>query len=222
MAINKITAGLASGPGAFAQPVLNQLQTLVNSSDNSQRWFDGYVRKGARFNIGGSLFLADENTAITGTESDYVKLTVSGTVATPSYSPGLTGVSWNSEYNGYYDSSDNLYIFDELKAYNAGTISTTYALTGTDLFAFLQTGAAGTYSVATVPTSGYWIIPAGLYMMIARGVVTSLLILQIEDASGTWVGGSDVGGLVLSDGVHFRIKNWSGDYAEPVYYRKLL
>lgn len=79
----------------------------------------GSVLKGAIFNIGGDLFYTDADTAITGTSSDYVMITPSGSTATASYVTSLTtlSVAWSQAYNGYYDGSGNLFIFDEFKAY---------------------------------------------------------------------------------------------------------
>ena len=80
------------------------------------------VVKGALFNIGGDMFYCGADTAISGTPSDYVKLVVSGSNAVPSFVASLSGVTWNSAYNGYYSGSD-LYLFDEVKAVLAGAIS---------------------------------------------------------------------------------------------------
>lgn len=80
------------------------------------------VVKGALFNIGGDMFYCDADTAISGTPSDYVKLVVSGSTATPSFVASLSGVAWNSAYNGYYNGVD-LYVFDEVKAVLAGAIA---------------------------------------------------------------------------------------------------
>lgn len=90
----------------------------------------GNVVKGSIFNIGGDLFYTDTDTAVSGTASDYVKLTVSGTTATASYETAANitaNVSWNDTYNGYYDSSGNLYLFDETLAKLEGTITTLYS-----------------------------------------------------------------------------------------------
>lgn len=81
------------------------------------------VVKGALFNIQGVLYTADSDTAITGTSSDFVKITPSGATATASYVASLAGVSWSDSHLGYYDASDNLYVFDERKAVAAGTLS---------------------------------------------------------------------------------------------------
>ena len=87
------------------------------------------IPQGATFQVGGVVYYADADTSITGTSSDYVKLTPSGDGSTLSaaFVSSLTGVTWNKIYNGYYDTSQNLYIFDEIKAILAGTLSGSYS-----------------------------------------------------------------------------------------------
>ena len=113
MAINKITAATADSPSTFASPVINQLAALLTVASSTKRASGGYILKGALFNIGGSMFMADSDTAISGTTSDYIKLTVSGDTATAAYTDDISDASWNGAYQGCFDSSGNLYITDE-------------------------------------------------------------------------------------------------------------
>ena len=113
MAINLFTAPLATSPAVFASPVVSELALLVRNIDHQNRFKYGFVRKGAMFNIGGSLFVADSDTAISGTYSGFIKLTVSGTTATASYVDGSQSVAWDDENNGYYDGSGNYYALDD-------------------------------------------------------------------------------------------------------------
>jgi len=103
----------------------NLLEALLLSVQGAQRIVGANVAKGAIFYFGGTTYKADADTAISGSASDYVKLTpsVDGLTLAPSYVANLSGVAWNSTYNGYYDVSGNLYEFDETKAYAAGAIS---------------------------------------------------------------------------------------------------
>lgn len=71
------------------------------------------IKKGVLITIGGSNYYCNADTAITGTPSDYVKITSAGVA---SYVSDLTGVSWNDTYNFYADVSGNAYIFNEAKA----------------------------------------------------------------------------------------------------------
>ena len=117
MAINKIT-----GPGATPSSIsdwagaVDWLNSILPNINIGTKIYNGYVKNGSLFNIGGSLYLADSDTAITGTESDYVMITPSGSTASASYASSLSGVTWDDANKGYYDASDNLYIFDEYKA----------------------------------------------------------------------------------------------------------
>lgn len=74
------------------------------------------IKKGTIIMIGGTIYLADSDTAITGTPSDFVKITPAGAIAAGAYVANLTGVTWNDTYNFYEDVSNNAYIFDEAKA----------------------------------------------------------------------------------------------------------
>src|SRR5690606_38822605 len=83
------------------------------------------VLEGAVINVGGTIYLADDDTAISGTPSPYVAIIPSGATAVAAYVADLTsvGVSWDGAYNGWYDGSGTLYIFDESAALAAGEIS---------------------------------------------------------------------------------------------------
>ena len=92
---------------------------------NKPKWkTSNNINQGNVFQVGGTVYHATGDTAITGTPSDYVKLTPGVGVLAPTYVANLTGVTWSKIYNGYYDVSGNLYIFDELVAIQDGEIST--------------------------------------------------------------------------------------------------
>lgn len=88
------------------------------------------IMKGSAVNIGGAWYVATSDTAITGSASEYVKLTVSGSSVTAAFVANITGVNWNKEWNGWYDALGNYYIFDEVKAFGAGVISTMHSMAG--------------------------------------------------------------------------------------------
>lgn len=86
---------------------------------HGQNWWDfssNTLKQGVRIMIGGSLYLVSSAEAITGTPSDYVRVTPSGSTASAAYVSSLSGVSWNSVWNFYEDGSGNAYLFDEAKA----------------------------------------------------------------------------------------------------------
>ncbi|MDD5303030.1 MAG: hypothetical protein PHS14_07955 [Elusimicrobia bacterium] len=229
MAIEKIPFP-ASVPAAVSdyQKQNALLMALVKSVDGAQKVVGGNVVHGAVFNVGGTLYVATSDTAISGVASDYVKLTPSVDTLTlvPSYVASLAGVSWNAEYKGYYDGSGNLYEFDEAKAIYDGALSVGFInkpnvvdgdLEGTVFGIDFERGNAGTYGEHIIAPSSVWIIPTGIYMLaINYGV-------KLEIYSGSsWISQNNTygGGLVLSDGVNFRLNNYI-DYSNKVVFRKL-
>ena len=220
-------------------------QALLLAAQGAQRIVGSNVAKDAIFYVGGTTYKADADTAISGTASDYVKLTpsVDGLTLAPSYVADLTGVTWSSTYNGYYDASGNLYVFDELKALSLGTITTAKLrevglknLAGgwaTALITALgagwttilaktiidfSVGAAGDYHDDDTLSGATWVIPAGMYIF---SPANADVVLQIKDGTTNWNGAGPLSGIVISDGVNFRLYNNSGA-SRHVYYRKLL
>jgi hypothetical protein len=104
-----------------------ELRALALGIEGPLRIVGTNVVKGAVFQIGGTMYLADADTGISGTASAYVKIMPSGDGSTCSaaFVASLTSVAWNSTYNGWYDSGSpaSLYVFDEAYAYNAGAIA---------------------------------------------------------------------------------------------------
>lgn len=124
MAINEVVFPTVPSPvaGDWAKAVSLISKSFQNINDPLQ--VDGTnIPQGATFQVGGSIYYGDSDTAITGSSSDYVKLTVSGTTLVPSFVADLTGVTWNKVWNGYYDVSDNIYLFNETKAILIGDLS---------------------------------------------------------------------------------------------------
>lgn len=118
MAIIKISSPLSTSPSVFAEPVLNQLLALAIDCNHGNRIGNGYVKKGSLWNIGGVMFIADADTAINGSKNQglstcamAIRFSVSGSTATATYINDLTGVTWNGEYQGYYDASGNMYYY---------------------------------------------------------------------------------------------------------------
>lgn len=85
------------------------------------------VKRGSSVCLGGQWYVATLDEAITGTESPYVKLTVSGATLVASFASNLTGVSWNDEWAGWYDIAGGYYFFDEIKAFSVGAIDRIYS-----------------------------------------------------------------------------------------------
>jgi len=107
------------------QHLIEIQNALLLAVQGVERVVGSNVVKGSVFLVGGATYLATDDTAISGDASQFVKLTpsVDGLTLAPSFVANLTGVSWNSTYNGYYDASGNLYVFDELKAIATSSIA---------------------------------------------------------------------------------------------------
>ena len=113
MAIVKITDADATSPSVFVQPALNQLQALIADRGHGARNNDTHILKGALFSINNELFRADSDTLITGTRftSTFIKFTVSGNLAIPSFEDFLKSdtLTWNGQKQGWYDKNNNYY-----------------------------------------------------------------------------------------------------------------
>ena len=227
MAINKITAPLAASPSVFAQPVLNQLAALLTITNDAKRYADGNILKGAIFNIGGTMYMADSDTAISGTTSDYIAITASGDSATASYTANINNASWNGSYKGWFDTAGVLYIFDESIAFDKGVITKKY---NPDIkLSTFENGLAGTYGTFTAPTGvdDPMVIPKGLYMFTPVKLSFDsnnnkyYISLKILDDDGVWRGQGTCDGLIWSDGIHFGLFASDSSF-RTIYYRKLL
>lgn len=117
MAINKITAPLSDTTTNFATPVINQLQALVIDCNHGDRYDTTKILDGALFCIGGEMFRADADTAISMNPSTatFIKFIVSGTVATVSFvTTPESALTWSGDYQGYYDGDGNYYLAYEV------------------------------------------------------------------------------------------------------------
>ena len=124
--ITLVSAPTAISTTTFAQPSVNYVTDILNAKYPRAIIKDGYILAGTLLSVQGSMYYADSDTAITGTESDYVEITVSSGVATAAYVSSLPTVTYDSEYGGYYDTSGNLYLFNELDAISDGYITDRY------------------------------------------------------------------------------------------------
>lgn len=105
------------------QNLLAQLQIDAMAINNPFAVDGTTIRKGYMFFVQGAWYKTVSDTNISGTQSPYVRLSVSGSSLVPAFVSSLSGVSWSTTWNDYYDASNNLYIFDEIKAYVDGVLS---------------------------------------------------------------------------------------------------
>lgn len=125
MAIDKQIAPLDS-PETLTdwQRVIDLTDTLALALKNPWPVKNDKIIRGSCFYIGGAWYVANVDVAISGTASDYIQMTVDtvNSLITPAYVSTLTDVTWNDQWNGWYDTTGHFYVFDENVAYAAGLI----------------------------------------------------------------------------------------------------
>jgi hypothetical protein len=129
MAINLLTAPTPAAPVSVADYVAQNelIEAGFLNGQNKINFDSDLILQGSIFQIGGAVYRADNDTAITGVASDYVKIVPAGATATAEYVSSLTGVTWDPAYNGYYDVGGNLYIFNEGKAMYSGEVASVFS-----------------------------------------------------------------------------------------------
>lgn len=205
------------------------------------------IVKGTVIQLGGTVYVATSDTAITGVSSDYVKLTPSGDGSTvaPSYVADLTGVTWNQAFNGYYDVNGNMYLFNETIALINGEISAVKKK-------YIQQDENGNVGIAnnlTVKndvifptdkvlfdainkitfTDGYydlgagadWYPPKGVYLFGVTGAASVRGYIIHNDASNVMhpAAAAECSGLIPTDGTTYYWHNSAGGTIR-IYYRK--
>lgn len=80
-------------------------------------------------------------------------------------------------------------------------------------------GKAGSYDTITINASSVWIIPKGLYVL-SINEEPNTIYLQVKNNSSDWWGYGFAGGMILSDGINFRLNN-SNTHSTIVAFRKL-
>lgn len=163
MAIVKITDAVVTGPNVFVQPALNQLQALIADRGHGDRNTDTYILKGALFSINDELFRADSDTKINGTRftSTFIKFTISGNLAIPSFADFLKSdtLTWSGAKQGWYDAGNNYY-YNGLSALDDLDVSllNMYRLTVGKTYADFTEGS----DTVTVEKEGYYNIYLGV------------------------------------------------------------
>ena len=150
------------------------LQTIGNGMGGGSRVIGSNFPRGAVLFYAGAWYIADADAAITGTASKYVKITNTAGVLLLSFVADITGVTWNKQYQGYYDALGNMYLFDEIIAYGDGVIDTLYTVVNTRLsqyFSKVISNISTNYGRLLRPTgktiltvgSGTYTVPDGVY-----------------------------------------------------------
>jgi hypothetical protein len=150
-------------------------QTIGLDINSPTRISGSKILRGSVIFFAGAWYVADADTTITGGATPYVRLTNTAGVVTAAFVPSLSGVSFNRTWNGWYDSSMRLYLFDEIKAYAAGEVTAPVTIKNyrpslnwsKALSRVLSaTNLARMFRLPTevrLTSSGTWTVPSGVY-----------------------------------------------------------
>lgn len=173
------------------------LQTIGLDINSPARISGSNIVRGSVVFFAGAWYVATSDTAITGSATNYVRLTNNAGTITAAFVSSLSGVTFNKSWNGWYDSASRLYLFDEVAAYAAGQIT---ELTTVKNFrpslnwskAISRVLSAANLarlfrldSEVVLTGSGTWTVPAGVYWI--EGV-------QIGPGANGSAGGTNTGG----------------------------
>lgn len=165
----------------------------------------------------------------------YIKLVVSGSSITAQWTS--VAPSWSAEKQGWYSPTsgeeNQRYVFQATKvdasnvtgkarmpSYKAAIRALLSLNSGKIQNTDWAEGIAGTYTYLSLGIDVSWVVPAGLYFVLSNRGAS---YLEIYDGSA-WRNYSDLKespGLILSDGVNYRITPIAGNY-NYVWYRKLM
>ena len=118
MALDRVDFPTTPNPVSGDWAKLTELVEKSYQNVESKQMFLGIIiEQGTTIQVGGIIYYGTSDTIITGTSSNYVKLTPnvgdSGATCDAAFVFNLSGVTWNSIYGGYYDGSGNRHIFIE-------------------------------------------------------------------------------------------------------------
>lgn len=230
---------------AHLQAFTNQLMTqqFILDAGTAQP----VIKQGCYVSHGGSLYVADADTAITGSPSDgSVYIRVSGTTSlTVEFVTDISGYAWNPVHTALTSGSYTLLPYLIVKAstvwtrYNfnpnnqqfgslasltvignstvGGTLGVTGAISGASIDASIIPRMSLSYSFSLSQGQTY-LFPAGLYIIFE---LTGGFLEFSRDAGSTWIsgGGSIPGFTFITDGSMVR---WTQNTtpAKTIYYVK--
>lgn len=169
--------GPDNAPSATADwdKINDVLQTLGLDTSSPMRVKGTNIMRGSVIFFAGAWYVADSDTAISGSATNYVQLTNTAGTVTAAFVASLSGVTFNRTWNGWYDSSLRLYIFDEIKAHAATAIAYPETIKNFRPSFFWCTAWSRVLSAAnlarffrvdsevTLTGSGTWTVPSGVY-----------------------------------------------------------
>jgi len=162
MSLDRVSVVTPTAPVAITdyQAIIAQLEARLDAFTGREIVDGSTIREGTIIVVGGVAYKATTDTSITGSASNYVKITPAGATATAAFVANLTGVSWSNAYGGYYDGSGNLHLFDEALAVLMGVIATRKTLFSTRRIYYDRPRGG------VVLTSGTsWVVPTDVYQI---------------------------------------------------------
>jgi hypothetical protein len=153
----------------------NVLQTIGLDTSSPLRISGSNILRGSVIFFAGAWYVADADTAITGSTTNYVRLTNSAGTVTAAFVSSFSGVTFNRTWNGWYDSSLRLYLFDEIKAYAAGAVTSPVTIKNYRPSLNWSKAISRVLSAANLARlfrvdseilltgSGTWTVPSGVY-----------------------------------------------------------
>ena len=173
------------------------LQTLGLDTSSPLRISGSNILRGSVIFFAGAWYVADADTAITGIATDYVRLTNTAGTVTAAFVSSLSNVTFNRTWNGWYDSSMRLYLFDEIKAYAAGAVTAPVTIKNYRPSLNWSKAISRVLSAANLARlfrldaevvltgTGDWTVPAGVYWIEGE---------QIGPGENGSAGGTNTGG----------------------------
>jgi len=154
---------------------INNVLQAIGLDTSSPLRIGSTIPRGSVIFFAGAWYVADSDTAITGSGTNYVRLTNTSGVVTAEFVSSLSGVTFNKTWNGWYDSSMRLYLFDEVLAFASGLVpapttvknfrpTINWAKAWSRVLSAAQLSRFFRLSSEVVLTgSGNWTVPSGVY-----------------------------------------------------------
>jgi len=202
---------------AHLQAFTNQLMTqqFILDSGTAQP----VIKQGCYVSHGGSLYVADADTAITGSPADgSVYIRVSGTTSLiVEFVTDISGYVWNPVYTAL--TSGNYTILPYLIV-KASAVWTRYNFNPNNQSFAKLTLTTSTYGSQSIEGEGTWVVPVGIYLFLSDAGMSveiwsgsAWIVNEVQPAS------RNIQGVLISDGSNTRIKNYSTGTV-IIHYRK--
>ena len=179
---------------------INNVLQAIGLDTSSPLRIGSTIPRGSVIFFAGAWYVADSDTAITGSGTNYVRLTNTSSGVTAEFVSSLSGVTFNKTWNGWYDSSMRLYLFDEVLAFANGAVTSPVTIKNYRPSLNWSKAISRVLSAANLSRlfrmdsevvlsgSGTWTVPSGVYWIegdiIAPGEDGQDNVIQSHGAPG--------------------------------------